>query len=246
MEPEDPQIARFLATGSAGETAHDAWLLYEATGIWLEGAQRWISRTARVAESALLVGPVVVGERATILPNAFVEGPCIIGPDVIIGNSAMVRAGSVVSAGSVVGSYCYSTAALIGPDSRVAHFCGVSRSIIESRVHMSAFVVTATVRPDYRPIEIPGSGKHVKRGCIIRTGCYVGPHTVLHPGIHVGAESYIGPHVVVEDDVDPGTRLLVRQELSVTSNSLRVKPRSRGLHLSTDAPQTDFHDDRSE
>jgi NDP-sugar pyrophosphorylase family protein len=47
--------------------------------------------TAAVAANAIIIGPTIIGEHATIRHNAFIRGDVIIGDNCVVGNSCELK-----------------------------------------------------------------------------------------------------------------------------------------------------------
>ena len=219
-------------------SSEEKWAFYFEVQNALLSLPRHISPNAKVSQSAELVGQIVIEAGAQILPGVFIEGPVYIGQDVMVGNNALIRRGSFFSRGSIVGNHCYSTAAVFGPDAGAFHFCGISRSLLEKNSRLSAFVVTATTRPDLQPITANIGSRFegeitMKRGTLIGENTFIGAHVVIAPGISIEKNCYIGPYVLVRSDVQAGKMLEVKLEVEITENYLTVAETPR-------APLVDF------
>lgn len=208
-------------------TPEEKWAFYFKVQDALLSLPRYISPEARVSQSAECEGQVVIEAGAQILPGAFIEGPTYIGQDVMVGNNALIRRGSFLSKGCIIGSQCYCTTSILGPGAGVFHFCGISRSLIEKNSRLSAFVITATTRPDLQPImaHLPYEYKAdliIKRGSIIGENTFIGAHVVIAPGISIEKNCYIGPYAFVNSDIQAGKVLEVKQEVEIRENRLIV------------------------
>lgn len=208
-------------------TSEEKWAFYFRVEEALLSLPRYISPEARVSHSAEFVGQVVIEAGAQILPGAFIEGPVYIGRDVMVGNNALIRPGSFLSRGCIIGNQCYCTSAILGPGAGVFHFCGISRSLIEKNSRLSAFVITATTRPDLQPIvaHLPDEFEGdimVKRGSIIGENTFVGAHVVIAPGISIEKNCYIGPYAFVKSDIQAGKMVEVKLDVVIRENHLIV------------------------
>lgn len=219
-------------------SSDEKWAFYFQVQNALLSLPHHISPNARVSQSAEIVGQVVIEAGAQILPGVFIEGPVYIGRDVMVGSNALIRRGSFLSRGSILGNHCYSTAAVFGPGAGAFHFCGISRSLLEKNSRLSAFVVTATTRPDLQPITGQIANRFageitIKRGAIIGENSFIGAHAVIAPGISIEKNCYIGPYAFVRSDVQAGKMLEVKLDVEITENYLTVTETPR-------APLVDF------
>lgn len=207
-------------------TSEEKWSFYLNVEEALNSLPLFISPKAKISRSAEYVGQVVIESGAQVLPGAFVEGPAYIGRGSFIGNGALIRPGSFVSRGAIVGFQCYCTAAILGPKAGAFHFCGVSRSLLEKNCRFTAFVITGTARPNFKPIlaHFPNeAGLHpVKRGCIVGENTFIGSHVIINPGVTIASNCYVGPHVNVSADLESNSRLRLRAQVEKTDNKLIV------------------------
>jgi len=185
----------------------------------------YIDREARVSKNAEISGQVYIDNGARILPGAFIEGPTYIGKNVVVGNSALIRPLSFLSQDCIVGNHCYCTESVIAPGSGAFHFCGISRSLLEKNCRITAFVITATVKPDLTPINrcIPNEIKPpLKQGCIIGENTFIGAHVVLAPGIIIGKDCFIGPFTYINHDIPCGKFIAADNKLAITENKISM------------------------
>jgi UDP-N-acetylglucosamine diphosphorylase / glucose-1-phosphate thymidylyltransferase / UDP-N-acetylgalactosamine diphosphorylase / glucosamine-1-phosphate N-acetyltransferase / galactosamine-1-phosphate N-acetyltransferase len=207
--------------------SEEKWAFYFQVQGALSSLPRYISPSAKVSQSAEIVGQVVIEAGAQILPGVFIEGPVYIGRDVMVGNNALIRGGSFLSRSSIIGNHCYSTEAIFGPGAGAFHFCGISRSLLEKNSRLSAFVVTATTRPDLQPItsHIPNKFEckmTLKRGTIIGENTFIGAHVAIPPGISIEKNCCIGPYAFVQSDLQAGKMLKVKLDVEISENQLTV------------------------
>ena len=51
----------------------------------------WIAKTAKIAPTAYITGPVIIGENAEIRHCAFIRGKALIGENCVVGNSTEIK-----------------------------------------------------------------------------------------------------------------------------------------------------------
>ena len=51
----------------------------------------WIAKSAKVAPTAYIAGPAIIGENAEIRHCAFIRGKAIVGENVVVGNSTELK-----------------------------------------------------------------------------------------------------------------------------------------------------------
>lgn len=203
----------------------ETWAFYREVQSWLHQLERYIAPSARISRSAEVVGQVVVAADAVIMPHASVRGPAIIGRATVLGHSAMVRPGTVLGDNALLGNFCYANAALMGAASRLGHFCGISRSILHAGAYFSAFVMTATTRPDYGPVETDDNKEVTKRGCIVGARTTIAPHVTIPRGLTIGRECFVGSYVRLAHDLPPKMRVTADIALRMAPNTIQTAPR---------------------
>lgn len=140
----------------------------------------WIAKTAKVAPTASITGPVIICDAAEIRQCAYIRGNAVIG------------------AGSVIGNSCEVKNAIIFDSVQVPHFNYVGDSILGFRSHMGAGAVTSNVKSDRTPVVIHSGDAAIetglrKMGAMLGDGVEVGCNSVLNPGTVIGRGSRIYP-----------------------------------------------------
>ena len=80
------------------------------------GENVWVARSAKVAPTAYINGPAIIGKDAEVRHCAFIRGNAIVGEGAVVGNSTELKnvilfnkvevgCGSVLNPGTVVGSH---------------------------------------------------------------------------------------------------------------------------------------------
>jgi NDP-sugar pyrophosphorylase family protein len=104
-----------------------------ASGEWRDGYIRLgdalVHVTARIADDAVLVGPVLVGPGAQVLPAAAIAGPASIGRDATIRGGAFVSR-SAIWRRSVVSEQAVADRCIVGDDACVAPRAHLFREVI--------------------------------------------------------------------------------------------------------------------
>ena len=144
------------------------------------GTDIWVHKSAKVAPTIMMAGPMIICQRANVRHSAFLRGNVIIG------------------AGAVVGNSCELKNALIFDEAQIPHFNYVGDSVLGYKAHMGAGAVTSNVKSDKSLVVVHAEDKDVatgfkKFGAILGDGVEVGCNSVLNPGTVVGKESNIYP-----------------------------------------------------
>ena len=157
-----------------------------------KGENVWIAKTAKVAPTAYINGPAIIGKDAEIRHCAFIRGNAIIGEGAVVGNSTELK--NVILFNKV----------------QVPHYNYVGDSILGYKSHMGAGSITSNVKSDKKLITIKGPDENVDTG-IKKIGAFLGDYvevgcgSVLNPGTIVGKESNIYPLSSVRGFVPAGS-----------------------------------------
>lgn len=144
------------------------------------GEDIWIAKSATVAPSACLNGPLIVDEEAEIRHCAFVRGNAIVGKGAVVGNSTELK--NVVLFNKV----------------QVPHYNYVGDSVLGFKSHMGAGSITSNVKSDKTLVVVKSAGEKIetglkKMGAMLADHVEVGCNSVLNPGTVIGRNSNIYP-----------------------------------------------------
>ena len=139
-------------------------------------------------------------ESAKIAPSASIGAPCIIGANTEIRHCAFIRGSALIGDGCVVGNSVEIKNAIIFDGVQVPHFNYVGDSILGYKSHMGAGSVTSNVRSDKSLVVIHDrvNGEDLetgrkKVGAMLGDFVEVGCNSVLNPGTVVGRNSIVYP-----------------------------------------------------
>lgn len=156
------------------------------------GEDIWVAKSAKVAPSAYINGPVIIGKEAEIRHCAFIRGNAIVGEGAVVGNSTELK--NVILFNKV----------------QVPHYNYVGDSILGYKAHMGAGSITSNVKSDKTltavktPEGVIETGLK-KFGAMLGDDVEVGCGTVLNPGSIVGRETNIYPLSMVRGYVAAGS-----------------------------------------
>jgi NDP-sugar pyrophosphorylase family protein len=148
------------------------------------GEDIWVAKSAYVAPTACLNGPLIVDEEAEIRHCAFVRGNAIVGKGAVVGNSTELK--NVVLFNKV----------------QVPHYNYVGDSVLGFKAHMGAGSITSNVKSDKTLVEVKGcfEGQQFalktglkKMGAMLGDNVEIGCNSVLNPGTVIGRESNVYP-----------------------------------------------------
>lgn len=149
--------------------------MYEKTG-----ENIWIAKSAKVAPTACLNGPLIVCEDAEIRHCAFIRGSAIVGKGAVVGNSTEIKN------------------SLLFDNVQTPHYNYIGDSILGYKSHTGAGSITSNLKSDKSLVTILIDGKKLdtgrkKLGAILGDHVEVGCNSVLNPGTVIGRNTNIYP-----------------------------------------------------
>ena len=145
-----------------------------------KGEDIWIAKSAKVAPTACINGPVIIGKDAEIRHCAFIRGKAIVGEGAVVGNSTELK--NVILFNKV----------------QVPHYNYVGDSILGYKSHMGAGSITSNVKSDKKLVVVKAAGQQIetglkKFGAMLGDEVEVGCNSVLNPGTVIGCHSNVYP-----------------------------------------------------
>lgn len=158
----------------------------------LKGENIWVAKSAKVAPTACLNGPLIIDEDAEIRHCAFVRGNAIVGKGAVVGNSTELK--NVVLFNKV----------------QVPHYNYVGDSILGYKSHMGAGSITSNVKSDKTLVAVKGADSQIetglkKMGAMLADHVEVGCNSVLNPGTVIGKNTNIYPLSRVRGVIPPNS-----------------------------------------
>ena len=140
----------------------------------------WVHRTAKVAPTAFLGVPCIIGANTEVRHCAFIRGSALVGENCVVGNSVELK--NVILFDGV----------------QVPHYNYVGDSILGYKAHMGAGSVTSNVKSDKTLVVVKNGEEKMetglkKFGAMLGDFVEVGCNSVLNPGTVVGRNSNIYP-----------------------------------------------------
>ena len=144
------------------------------------GENIWIAKSAKVAETAFIKGPAIIGKDAEVRHCAFIRGNAIVGEGAVVGNSTELK--NVILFNKV----------------QVPHYNYVGDSILGYKAHMGAGSITSNVKSDKKLVVVKNGEEKIetglkKFGAMLGDEVEVGCNSVLNPGTVVGRNTNIYP-----------------------------------------------------
>ena len=145
-----------------------------------KGENIWIAKSAKVAPTAYIAGPAIIGKNAEIRHCAFIRGKAIVGEGAVVGNSTELK--NVILFNKV----------------QVPHYNYVGDSILGYKSHMGAGSITSNFKSDKKLVIVKNGKEQIetglkKFGAMLGDEVEVGCGSVLNPGTVVGKHTNIYP-----------------------------------------------------
>ncbi len=151
----------------------------------------WVAKSAKIAPTASLNGPLIIDEDAEVRHCAFIRGSAIVGKGAVVGNSTELK--NVVLFNQV----------------QVPHYNYVGDSILGFKSHMGAGSITSNVKSDKKLVVVKGEEKYEtglkKFGAMLGDNVEVGCGSILNPGSVIGRNANIYPLSSVRGVVPAGS-----------------------------------------
>ena len=155
------------------------------------GEDIWVAKSAKVASTACLNGPLIIDEEAEVRHCAFVRGNAIVGKGAVVGNSTELK--NVVLFNKV----------------QVPHYNYVGDSVLGFKSHMGAGSITSNVKSDKTLVVVKNGEEKIetglkKMGAMLGDHVEVGCNSVLNPGTVIGRNSNVYPTSCVRGVIPAG------------------------------------------
>lgn len=166
-----------------------------------KGEDIWVAKSAKVAPTACLSGPLIIDEEAEVRHCAFIRGSAIIGKGAVVGNSTELK--NVILFNKV----------------QVPHYNYVGDSILGFKAHMGAGSITSNVKSDKTLIVVKSPEEKIetglkKFGAMLGDNVEVGCNSVLNPGTVIGRNSNIYPTSMVRGFVPANSIYKCKTEIA--------------------------------
>ena len=164
----------------------------------------WIHNSAKIAPTAYLGAPCIIGANTEVRHCAFIRGSALVGENCVVGNSVELK--NVILFDNV----------------QVPHYNYVGDSILGYKAHMGAGSVTSNVKSDKTLVVVKSGEEKIetglkKFGAMLGDYVEVGCNSVLNPGTVVGRNTNIYPTscvrgVVAADSIWKTGGIVVKKE----------------------------------
>lgn len=142
----------------------------------------WVHKTAKIAPTAYLGAPCIIGANTEVRHCAFIRGSALVGENCVVGNSVELK--NVILFNNV----------------QTPHYNYVGDSILGYRSHMGAGSITSNVKSDKTLVSVKSANGEEKietglkkMGAMLGDFVEVGCNSVLNPGTVIGRNSNVYP-----------------------------------------------------
>lgn len=144
------------------------------------GENVWIAKDAKIAPTAFINGPAIIGKGTEVRHCAFIRGNALVGDGAVVGNSTELK--NVILFDKV----------------QVPHYNYVGDSILGYKAHMGAGSITSNVKSDKKLVVVKTSKGNIETGLkkfggMLGDCVEVGCGTVINPGSVIGRNTNIYP-----------------------------------------------------
>lgn len=144
------------------------------------GEDIWVAKTAKVAPTAFLHGPLIICENAEIRHCAFIRGSAIVGENAVVGNSTELKN------------------SILFNNVQTPHYNYIGDSVLGYKAHTGAGTITSNLKSDKSLVTVNFEGEKIetgvkKFGAMIGDNVEVGCNSVLNPGTVIGRGTNIYP-----------------------------------------------------
>ncbi len=140
----------------------------------------WVHKSAKVAPTAYLGSPCIIGANTEVRHCAFIRGSALVGENCVVGNSVELK--NVILFDNV----------------QTPHYNYVGDSILGYKSHMGAGSITSNVKSDKTLVVVKNGEEKIetglkKMGAMLGDFVEVGCNSVLNPGTVIGCNTNVYP-----------------------------------------------------
>lgn len=192
-----PDIKKFIESFTETEAILGYNVIQGADGKY----NVWIGQNTKIAKSAVIYGPALIGDETEIRHCAYIRGNVIIGKKCVIGNSTEIKN------------------AVIMDNVQLPHYNYVGDSVIGNFAHLGAGAIISNLKSTKTEVYI---GKEIptglrKAGAFIGDNVEVGCNSVLNPGTVIGQNSIVYPVSCIRGVIEPNT--IAKSEIKICKRS---------------------------
>jgi bifunctional UDP-N-acetylglucosamine pyrophosphorylase/glucosamine-1-phosphate N-acetyltransferase len=180
-------------------------------------ANEWILQSLKpvtygtIEKGVHISGSVVLEGGSVVKAGSYLEGPVHVGKRCQVGPNAYLRPYSSLGDDVKVGAGCEIKNSIVMKNTRIPHLSYVGDSILGESCSLGAGTITANLRFDEAEIKSKLRGSWVdsgrkKLGAVLGDGAKTGINVSTFPGVKIGRGAWIGPGAIVDHDVPSNAR----------------------------------------
>ncbi len=139
----------------------------------------FVGENVKIAPTATIIAPAIIGEGTEIRPGAYLRGNVITGRNCVLGNSTELK-------------NC-----ILLDKAQVPHYNYVGDSVLGNLAHMGAGSICSNLKTDGKAVVIHGDEEYEtglrKIGGILGDGADIGCGCILNPGTVIGKTTSVYP-----------------------------------------------------
>lgn len=135
-----------------------------------------IGKNVKIAKTATIIGPTIIGDNTEVRPGAFIRGDVFVGRNCVVGNSTELK-------------NC-----ILLDHVQVPHYNYVGDSILANYAHLGCGAICSNLRNDGKNVVIRADKKY-ETG-LRKIGAFVGEHA------QIGCNSVLNPGSIIEKDAN--------------------------------------------
>lgn len=168
----------------------------------------------------LLSEGVLIGKRVRIADTARIEAPAILGDGCEVRHGAYIRGSVILGKGCVVGNSSEIKNSVLFDGAQVPHFNYVGDSVLGKGAHLGAGAICSNLRSDKKNVVIKGDDLYIetglrKLGAILGDGVEIGCGAVLCPGTVIGKNTSVYP-LTLARGIYPGNSIVKNTNIVVS------------------------------
>lgn len=161
-----------------------------------------VGKNVKIAETATIIPPAIIGDGAEIRPGAYIRGNVYIGDGCVVGNSTELKNCVLLT------------------NVQVPHYNYVGDSILGNHSHLGAGAICSNLRGDGKNVVVHAERDYEtdlrKFGAIIGDYADIGCGSVLNPGTIIGKRTQVYPltmtrGVYPSDSIVKSTKKVVKK-----------------------------------
>jgi len=150
----------------------------------------------RVHPTAVLEGPVAIGEGSIIEPHVYIKGPVYIGKNTVVRQGAYLRENNIIGDNCIVGHATELKGSIMLTGAHAPHFAYVGDSVLGRDVNLGAGTKLANFKLSGDQVNIWLEGKRIptglrKFGAILGDHVSIGCNSVTAPGTVIGKNTWV-------------------------------------------------------